>query len=157
MPQAYSRDFWLHRQRGKVLHQAAGHLWLAKNRRCVKTVQRENSFGTGAIWKEPALKSFHTFASLGIPSYMYCFARTSPANQTSGELASHCCDLPYLFGHVTTGEKYNDTDVQISKAIRYAVTAFTYTSVPRFANDEPWSKVDPNHPKITLLAETIRE
>ncbi|KAG2171250.1 hypothetical protein INT43_004104 [Umbelopsis isabellina] len=112
---------------------------------------------TNAIWKEPALKSFHTFASLSIPSYMYCFARISPANQTSGELASHCCDLPYLFGHVTTGEKYDDTDVHVSEALRYAVTAFTYTGVPRFTNDEPWSKVDPTHPRITILADTIRD
>ncbi|KAG2173502.1 hypothetical protein INT44_007093 [Umbelopsis vinacea] len=112
---------------------------------------------TAAIWKEPALKSFYTFASLGIPSYMYCFARVSPASQASGELAYHCCDLPYLFGHVETGEKYDDTDTQLSKAIQYAVVAFTYTGIPRFTNDEPWPKVDCTHPRITMLTDVAED
>jgi para-nitrobenzyl esterase len=112
---------------------------------------------TTAIWKEPALKSFHRFASLGMDSYLYCFSRVSPGNQASVELAYHCCDIPYLFGLVEKNDMYDDRDVELSKAFQYALTTFATSNIPRFADGKPWPKVDRSQPRITVLSNVLKD
>lgn len=112
---------------------------------------------TTAIWKEPALKLFHRFASLGMDAYLYCFSRVSPGNQASGELAYHCCDIPYLFGLVAKNDMYDDTDVEVSKAFQYALTTFATSNIPRFADGKPWPRVDRSQPRITVISNVLKD
>lgn len=93
---------------------------------------------TTAIWKEPALKSFHHFVSLGIDTCLYCFSQMSPGNRAFGELVYHFCDIPNLFGLVEKKDMYDDPDVELSKAFQYALTAFATFNIPDVYVELSW-------------------
>ncbi|MFI9380798.1 carboxylesterase/lipase family protein [Kutzneria sp. NPDC052558] len=96
---------------------------------------------TTAIWAEPALASYRRFASLGRTAYFYRFSRVSPGNRRTGKLAYHMSELPYLFGHLTPAEDYDEIDADVSATMTHAWTEFARTGVPRSPDGAAWPVV----------------
>lgn len=93
---------------------------------------------TTAIWAEPALASYRRFTGLGRTTYAYRFTRVSPGNRSSGMLAFHTAELPYLFGHLAPVEHYDEVDAHVSDAVQHAWTEFARTGVPRSPDGTAW-------------------
>ena len=106
---------------------------------------------TTAIWAEPALASYHRFASLGRTAYSYRFTRVSPGNRRTGMLAFHCSELAYVFGHLTPAEDYDEVDAGVSDTIMHAWTEFARTGVPSSPDGTPWPAVSGSAPRQTVI------
>jgi len=106
---------------------------------------------TAAIWAEPALASYRRFAELGRTAYSYRFVRVSPGNRRTGMLAFHMSELPYLFGHLTPAEDYDEVDAGVSDTIIHAWTEFARTGVPRSPDGTAWPAVSGVAPQQTVI------
>ncbi len=107
---------------------------------------------TVGVWHEPALASYRRYAALDDrTAYHYRFARVSPGARQAGLLAEHSAELPYLFGQVTPGDDYDQTDVQVSDTVQHAWTEFARTGVPRNPDGTTWPACTPNDPHFTVI------
>ena len=111
---------------------------------------------TTAIWTEPALASYRRFAELGRATYAYRFARVSPGNRRTGMLAYHCAELPYLFGHLTPAECYDEVDAQVSDILEHAWTEFARTGVPSSPDGTTWPAATIATPQLTVIDDAAR-
>jgi para-nitrobenzyl esterase len=109
---------------------------------------------TTAIWTEPALASYRRFTDLGRTAYAYRFTRVSPGNRRTGILAQHCAELPYLFGHLTPSEQYDEVDAQVSDTVQHAWTELARTGVPRGPDGTPWPAGTTATPLLTVIDDT---
>ena len=121
------------------------------------------------VFTEPAGETAHLFSRLGRDFYVYRFERCAPGAVASGFLASHACELPYLFGTLGFAAKtpylfagharsawYDDTDIALSNAIQDAWVSFAREGKPR-SNGVEWPRYDEADPKIMVLSDTINE
>jgi para-nitrobenzyl esterase len=106
---------------------------------------------TTAIWTEPALASYRRFTDLGRTAYAYRFVRVSPGNRRTGMLAFHSCEIPYVFGHLTPAEDYDDVDAQVSETMAHAWTEFARTGVPSSPDGTPWPAANTAAPQVTVI------
>jgi para-nitrobenzyl esterase len=106
---------------------------------------------TTAIWAEPALASYRRFAELGRTAYSYRFTRVSPGNRRAGMLAFHCCEIPYVFGHLTPADDYDEVDAQVGDTVAHAWTQFARTGVPSGADGTPWPAATGTAPQVTVI------
>ena len=97
---------------------------------------------TEIVFREPALQTAHRFAALRRPFYYYNFARVSPGERASRNLALHTAEIRYVFGNLTTDGQYDETDQVIADAMQSAWTGFARTGVPNVAWGEGWPAVD---------------
>ena len=111
---------------------------------------------TTAIWAEPTLASYRRFTEMGRTSYAYRFARVSPGNRRTGMLAYHCAELPYLFGHLTPAEDYDQADARVSEILQHAWTEFARTGVPRNPDGTPWPVSTSTAPQLTVIEDAAR-
>ena len=111
---------------------------------------------TTAIWAEPALASYQRFTELGRTSYAYRFARVSPGNRRTGMLAYHCAELPYLFGHLTPAEDYDQADARVSEILQHAWTEFARTGVPRNPDGTPWPVSTSTAAQLTVIEDAAQ-
>ncbi|MFE4667581.1 carboxylesterase/lipase family protein [Streptomyces sp. NPDC056716] len=110
---------------------------------------------TDALWTEPVLASYGRFTELGRTSYAYRFDRVSPGNRASDMLAFHCAEIPYVFGHISAGQGYDEQDVRVSETMLHAWTEFARTGAPRSPDGTPWPAADATAPQVTVIdAET---
>jgi para-nitrobenzyl esterase len=106
---------------------------------------------TAAIWTEPALASYRRFTELGRTGYAYRFDRVSPGNRRTGMLAFHCSEIPYVFGHLTPADDYDEVDAHVSDTIAHAWTEFARTGVPTSPDGTPWPAATKTVPRMTVI------
>jgi para-nitrobenzyl esterase len=66
-------------------------------------------------------------------------------------LANHCAELAYLFGPITPGDTYDDTDVYVSETVQHAWTEFARTGVPRSPDGTAWAACTTTDPQYTVV------
>jgi para-nitrobenzyl esterase len=108
---------------------------------------------TDAIWTEPALASYRRFAQLGRTAYHYRFERVSPGNRRTGMLDFHSSEFPYLFGHLTPPENYDEVDTQVSDTLAHAWTEFARTGLPRSPDGSIWPAATSTAPRVTVIGD----
>jgi para-nitrobenzyl esterase len=106
---------------------------------------------TEIVFREPALQTVHRFATLRRPFYCYNFARASPGERISRNLALHTAEIRYVFGNLTTDGQYDKTDQVISDAMQSAWTAFANTGVPKVDWEAAWPSVDMRSPQYMSI------
>ena len=106
---------------------------------------------TAAIWTEPALASYRRFTERGRTTYAYRFDRVSPGNRRTGMLAFHMSEIPYVFGHLTPAEDYDEVDAQVSETMTHAWTEFARTGVPSTPDGAPWPAATSTAPQVTVI------
>ncbi|MCO4252122.1 carboxylesterase/lipase family protein [Pseudarthrobacter raffinosi] len=110
---------------------------------------------TAGVWHEPARATLERFAELGRTCYSYHFARVSPGARSTGLLAKHSAEIPYLFGTLNPPEYYEEIDTQISRGVRHAWAEFARTGVPACLNGAPWPAFQPEDPQTAWIGDTI--
>ncbi|KDP08963.1 hypothetical protein MAV101_02510 [Mycobacterium avium subsp. hominissuis 101] len=109
---------------------------------------------TIGVWHEPALASVERFAALGRRAYHYRFARVSPGARTSGLLAKHSAEIPYLFGGLTPAGSYDEVDAAVSDAVQHAWVEFARTGVPRTPDGTDFPSYDTTSRQVVVFDDT---
>ncbi|MEX2124977.1 MAG: carboxylesterase family protein [Woeseia sp.] len=76
--------------------------------------------------------------------YRYLFTR----HHRQTEVAIHADEVPYFFGNVTAGEKYDETDVALSKIMQGAKRRFIKTGNPNGGKMRNWPAYEQDDPFI---------
>ena len=108
---------------------------------------------TAAVWHEPALATLGTFTRAGRTTYCYRFARVSPGAGQAGTLACHAAEIPYLFGTLRPPGFYDESDVEVSRAVQHAWTEFARTGTPRHRDGTAWPRFDQAEPELAVIAD----
>lgn len=106
---------------------------------------------TTAIWTEPALASYRRFTALGRTTYAYRFERVSPGNRSTGKLAFHMAEIPYVFGHLVPTQDYDEVDAQVADTMAHAWTEFARTGAPSSPDGTPWPAATSTAPHLTVI------
>jgi para-nitrobenzyl esterase len=86
-------------------------------------------------------------AAQGIPAYAYRFTRASTADPALG--ASHCADLPFMFGNLGAYENalmlgpVSDADRALAHEVTTAFASFAAAGVPDDGQDPSWPAYEP--------------
>ena len=120
-----------------------------------------------SVFTEPAVQSMRMFGAEGRSVYGYQFQRVAPGARATEFLASHACELPYLFGTLAHAadspylfgalsreDWYDATDHELADQLQEAWVSFARSGVPR-SNGEAWARYDPLDPKITVIGDEI--
>lgn len=120
-----------------------------------------------SIFTEPAVQSMRKFAAEGRSFYGYQFQRIAPGARQSEFLASHVCELPYLFGTLPYAagsphlfgalarkDWYDATDYELADQLQEAWVSFARTGVPQ-SNEIEWARYDAADPQITVIGDDI--
>jgi para-nitrobenzyl esterase len=110
---------------------------------------------TEMVFREPALQTAHRFAELHRPFYCYNFARVSPGERISRDLARHTAEIRYVFGNLTTDGQYDETDYVVSDAMQSAWTAFARTGVPNVGWKAAWPAADMRAPQYMSIGDGL--
>ena len=124
---------------------------------------------TTTVFTEPASETARRFAELGREFYVYRFERLAPGAIASGFLASHACELPYLFGTLfhaaqtpylfaghARADWYNARDVELADALQQAWVSFARDGAPQ-SDGMAWPKYRAGEAKFALIGNTIIE
>ena len=121
-----------------------------------------------SVFTEPAVQSMRNFGAEGRSFYGYQFHRVAPGARATEFLASHACELPYLFGTLAHAadspylfgalsrkDWYDGTDHELADQLQQAWVSFARNGVPQ-SNGMKWARYDTLDPKITLIGDDIR-
>lgn len=121
-----------------------------------------------AVFLEPAVQSMRKFAAQGRSFYGYHFERVAPGALATEFLASHACELPYLFGTLSHAANspylfgaqaheawYDATDHALAEQLQEAWVSFARNGVPR-SHGTDWVRYDGADPQLTVIGDQIR-
>ena len=122
---------------------------------------------TTVVFTEPAIETARLFAELDRDFYVYRFERLAPGAIASGFLASHACELPYvfgtlshaaetpyLFGRNTRADWYDTTDAELADSLQQAWVNFAREGIPR-SNGTVWPNYVSDGREITCIGDII--
>jgi len=93
-------------------------------------------------------------ARLGVPTWLYFFTRTSPAqHQWAG--AYHSGEIPFVFGNALPLFPANDFDRELTEQIMTYWTNFAKNSDPNSTGVPEWSQFRPVDPREMELGEKV--
>lgn len=85
---------------------------------------------TAGLIVEPLVELASDLSKNGAAVFFYRFGRVSPRGRSTGLLASHTFEIPYVFGTLPSGCEHETADYDLAAAMRAAWVAFATSGEP---------------------------